>query len=41
MTFSFDRDGITYLVRTEVGDGLAQVIVEEEAPQESPMETSE
>lgn len=42
MTFSVRTpDGRILTVRTEVGEGLSQVVIEEEAPQEAPMEGSE
>lgn len=41
MTFSFSREGITYRVHSEVGDGLAQVVIEEDQQQAPDMDCSE
>lgn len=42
MNFQFDRDGITYRVSTQVGEGrLTDVVVLEEKPEEVQMEISE
>ena len=43
MTFQFDRDGITYVVSTEVGEGrTTDVVVKQDKPAEvQPMEVSD
>jgi hypothetical protein len=36
--FAFKQDGVTFLVRTEVGDGPARVVVEEVSGPQVPLE---
>ena len=41
MSFEFQRDGVTYRVRTEVGEGPARVIVQETEQPVTSMEPNE